>query len=71
MHDISVSFLIKVFFSDAKSNVHSEKGWGKSAYAVSKVGITALTFIQHRNFLKDSREDIVVNAVSFYIIYLF
>jgi len=46
-----------------KAGVHEEKGWGTSTYVVSKVGMNALTFIQHRKFLKDPREDIVINAV--------
>lgn len=44
--------------------MYEEKGWGNSAYVVSKVGMNALTFIQHRKFLQDPREDIVINAVS-------
>lgn len=50
--------------SDAKANRYEEKGWGNSAYVVSKVGMNALTFIQHKKFLQDPREDIVINAVS-------
>ncbi|XP_065208810.1 carbonyl reductase [NADPH] 3-like [Planococcus citri] len=38
--------------------------WGKSAYAVSKAGVSALTRIQQREFLNnDERVDIVVNSV--------
>lgn len=50
-------------FRDAKAGVSEQKGWGSSAYCVSKVGVTVLSFIQQRELNKDSREDIVVNAV--------
>lgn len=55
--------LMNQFVQDAKNNVHIEKGWGSSAYNVSKVGVTVLTFIQQRAFENDPREDIVVNCV--------
>ncbi|KFM77920.1 Carbonyl reductase [NADPH] 1, partial [Stegodyphus mimosarum] len=55
--------LMKQFVEDAKTGVHEVKGWGSSAYCVSKVGLNALTFIQHRKFLQDPRPDIVINAV--------
>lgn len=59
--------LLFVCFSDAKAGVHIENGWGNSAYVVSKVGVNALTFIQHKKFLNDPRADIVINAVSLFI----
>ena len=34
-----------------------------TAYGFSKVGLTALTRIQQREFNKDSRPDLVVNAL--------
>ena len=34
-----------------------------SAYGMSKVGLTGLTRIQQREFNKDSRPDIIVNAM--------
>ncbi|GIY08867.1 carbonyl reductase 1 [Caerostris darwini] len=55
--------LMQQFVSDTKAGVHEKNGWGNRAYCVSKIGINALTFIQHRKFLEDSRPDIVVNAV--------
>ncbi|XP_065208818.1 carbonyl reductase [NADPH] 3-like [Planococcus citri] len=55
--------LMNTFVKDSKENKHSSSGWGNSAYAVSKVGVSALTRIQQREFLKDQREDIVVNSV--------
>lgn len=57
-------------FSDAKAGTNEEKGWGNSAYVVSKVGVNALTFIQHRKFTEDPRADIVINAVRFYLFIL-
>jgi len=47
----------------AKSGNHEENGWPSSAYGVSKVGVSALTFIQQRAFDKDPRTDIVINSV--------
>lgn len=47
----------------AAEGKNKELGWGESAYVVSKVGVTALTKIQQRQFDSDSREGIVVNAV--------
>ena len=48
---------------NTKNGNHIENGWGNSTYVVSKVALSALTFIQQRKFDKDEREDIVVNAV--------
>ncbi|PSN32501.1 hypothetical protein C0J52_21941, partial [Blattella germanica] len=47
----------------AKSGTHEQEGWQNSAYSVSKVGVSALSFIQQRAFINDPREDIVVNSV--------
>ncbi|CAH1404201.1 unnamed protein product [Nezara viridula] len=55
--------LINQFISKAKAGTHTEAGWQNSAYGVSKVAVSALTRIQHREFLEDSREDIVINHV--------
>jgi len=55
--------LMQDFVNSAKAKNNMEKGWGTSAYNVSKVGVTALTLIQQRQFDKDPREDIIVNAV--------
>lgn len=38
------------------------------AYGTSKIGVTALSKIQARAFSQDSREDILINAVSCRII---
>uniref|UniRef100_A0A0K8REZ9 carbonyl reductase (NADPH) n=1 Tax=Ixodes ricinus TaxID=34613 RepID=A0A0K8REZ9_IXORI len=55
--------LMKKFVQDSKDGVNVENGWGRSAYNISKVGVTVLSFIQQREFDKDSRSDLVVNAV--------
>ncbi|KAK2705296.1 carbonyl reductase [NADPH] 1-like [Artemia franciscana] len=58
-----ISQLLKEFVESAKAGYHSEKGWPNSTYVVSKVGLSALTRVQHRMFQQDPREDIVVNHV--------
>lgn len=55
--------LMNEFVEAAKEGKNEEKGWGRSAYNVSKVGITVLSFIQQREFDADPREDLIVNAV--------
>ncbi|XP_023215206.1 carbonyl reductase [NADPH] 1-like [Centruroides sculpturatus] len=55
--------LMKKFVEDAKNGVHQENGWGNSAYCVSKVGLSALSFIYQRQFDKDARPDLVINPV--------
>lgn len=52
-----------MLFRAAKSGNHQAEGWPNSAYQVSKVGVSALTFIQQHAFDADPREDLVVNAV--------
>ncbi|XP_045131876.1 carbonyl reductase [NADPH] 3-like [Portunus trituberculatus] len=54
--------LMNQFVETAKDGTFRQKGWPGSTYVVSKVGVSALTRIQHRAFLSDSREDIVVNS---------
>lgn len=52
------------YVESVKAGNHKEKGWPNSAYAVSKVGLSALTRIQHREMKKDgSRIDIAINHV--------
>ncbi|XP_023215227.1 carbonyl reductase [NADPH] 1-like [Centruroides sculpturatus] len=55
--------LMRKFVQDIKDGVHEKNGWSNSTYCVSKVGVSALTFIQQREFDEDSRPDLVVNAV--------
>jgi len=55
--------LLQQFVKAAKSGKHKDEGWPNSTYQVSKVGVSALSFIQQRAFDADPREDLVVNAV--------
>ncbi|XP_044265861.1 carbonyl reductase [NADPH] 1-like [Tribolium madens] len=56
--------LMEQFVQDAKANKHQEAGWGTSAYVVSKVGVSALTRIQQREFDKETpNRNISVNSV--------
>lgn len=64
--DLQLSELVHLmndFIESAKKGDHAAKGWPNSTYVVSKVGVSALTRIQHREFLADSREDLVINHV--------
>ncbi|XP_062584744.1 carbonyl reductase [NADPH] 1-like [Saccostrea cucullata] len=54
--------LINEFVQAAKSGNHESKGYANSAYGMSKVGVSALTEIQHRQLSADPREDILVNT---------
>jgi len=48
-----------------KNGNHQELGWPQTAYGVSKIGVTLMTFIQHRELSADSsKPDVVINAVS-------
>ncbi|XP_015792940.1 carbonyl reductase [NADPH] 1-like [Tetranychus urticae] len=55
--------LVNEYLVDVKAGVHLDKGWPARPYAASKVFLSVLTFIHQREFNKDSREDIVINAV--------
>ncbi|RZC42672.1 carbonyl reductase [NADPH] 1 [Asbolus verrucosus] len=56
--------LMEQFVQDAKDNKNQEAGWGNSAYVVSKVGVSALTKIQQREFDNESpNRNICVNSV--------
>ena len=54
--------LIQQFIDAAQTGKHQEQGFSNSAYGMSKVGVTVMTFIQQRELNSDPREDIVVNA---------
>lgn len=56
--------LVNDFVQSTKSNNHSAKGWPNSAYAVSKVAVSALSRIQQRE-MDETRpnDDILVNHV--------
>ena len=51
-------------FRAAADESHKQLGWPNTTYGVSKVGVSALTRIQQRQFDQDSsREDIIINHV--------
>lgn len=56
--------LMNKFILAAKDGKHTDQGWGNSAYAVSKVGVCALTIIQQREFDNETKNrGILVNSV--------
>uniref|UniRef100_A0A914VLT2 carbonyl reductase (NADPH) n=1 Tax=Plectus sambesii TaxID=2011161 RepID=A0A914VLT2_9BILA len=63
--DLTVAQLdefVETFIKYAKEGTHQKHGYPNSTYSVSKAAEIALTLIQHRQSLKDSRKDIVINA---------
>ena len=58
LDDIMISYI-----NATKDGTHTQKGWGSSTYVASKVGLSALSRIQQREFFNDSRKDIVVNHI--------
>jgi len=64
--DLSVDTLdglMKNFVETAKAGTHGDHGWPDSTYVVSKIGLSALSRIQHRLLEDDPRGDIVVTHV--------
>ncbi|KZS03531.1 Carbonyl reductase [NADPH] 1 [Daphnia magna] len=59
--------LMHNFVDAAQKGEHTKYGWPATGYyttyIVSKIGVSALTRIQHRDFERDSRENIVINHV--------
>ncbi|XP_018563333.1 carbonyl reductase [NADPH] 3 [Anoplophora glabripennis] len=56
--------LMEKFVKDAKDDKAYSEGWGRSAYVVSKVGVSALTFAQQRLFDNEQpNRNIAVNVV--------
>ena len=47
----------------AQNGTHEHLGYPNSAYGTSKAGLNALTRIFQREFNKDPRPDIIVNAL--------
>ncbi|XP_050506930.1 carbonyl reductase [NADPH] 1-like [Diabrotica virgifera virgifera] len=59
-----LSKLLEKFVKATENNTHVKDGWGNSTYAVSKVGVTALTIIQQRLFDEEQpNRNISINAV--------
>jgi len=60
--------LMEKYLSDSREGKMAENGWPDDsvyspAYRVSKIGVTALSMAQARQFKHDQREGILVNAV--------
>jgi len=53
--------IMREFVKTAKEGTHAALGWSNSTYVASKVGVSALSRVQARDFAADSREDLVVN----------
>ncbi len=48
-----------------KDGTFKDKGWPETAYGMSKLGVTVMSFVQQKVIDKDpSRSDIVINGVS-------
>ncbi|CAD5117371.1 DgyrCDS6149 [Dimorphilus gyrociliatus] len=62
-----VKKLISDFVEAAKSGNHLEKGWPNTAYGVSKMGVSAITHIQQKEFDKDGRHIIVNSCCPGYV----
>lgn len=58
-----LSSLMQNFVIAANKGDHESYGWPSSTYAASKIGVSALTRIQQRQFNQDPREDLIVNSV--------
>ena len=56
----TLSDLVSQFVNAAKNGTNKADGWGGSAYVVSKVAVSALTFIQDRKY---GPKGIFVNCV--------
>ncbi|XP_069129038.1 carbonyl reductase [NADPH] 1-like [Argopecten irradians] len=54
--------MVQEFVEAAQNGEHIKQGWADMAYGVSKIAMTILTFIQHRELCKDSRRGIIINC---------
>ena len=64
--EASLTGLMEDFVDSASRGDHGDHGWPggwMAPYAVSKMGLCALTRLQQRQLSADTREDIVVNSV--------
>lgn len=50
------------FIKDTADGVHESNGWPSTAYGVSKIGVSVMSFILQRELDQQGKEDIVVNA---------
>ncbi|XP_076267842.1 carbonyl reductase [NADPH] 1-like [Rhynchophorus ferrugineus] len=59
-----LSELMRKFVKDSEEGNNVKEGWGESAYSVSKVGVSALSFVQQRLLnAENPNRNISVNAV--------
>lgn len=58
---VELNSYITQFVENAKEDKVEENGWPRSAYGMSKVGVTLMTIIQQREMDKTDRH-IVINA---------
>ena len=47
--------LMEQFIADVREGKHEERGWGKTFYGVSKVGVTAMTKVFAREMAKSGK----------------
>ncbi|KAI8516198.1 Carbonyl reductase [NADPH] 3 [Branchiostoma belcheri] len=62
MKEEELVMLMNKYIDMARVGKHKEHGYPNSAYAMSKIGVTSLTYIQAREMEEDPREDILVNC---------
>ncbi len=55
-----LSGMMNDFIAAAEAGNHAKLGWPNSTYVVSKVGLSALSRIQQREFNKDSRKVLLI-----------
>jgi len=59
-----VSAFMMKFVAATKKDEHKAQGWPETAYGVSKIGVSLMSFIQQRDIDQDkARSDIIINAV--------
>ena len=58
--------LMNDYVAHAKAGTHTENGWPNSTYVMSKIGVSALSRIQQRNFDEMPNADRVVNHCLLY-----
>lgn len=59
--------LMTDFVESAKAGNHFEKGWPNSTYGLSKVGVSALSRIQQRQFDKEGNDKVVNHVHPGYV----
>lgn len=56
--------LLTAFIGDVADGTYAQKGWPKSAYGVSKAGMTAYTVLSARTYAEraDAKKGVLINA---------